>query len=155
MQEFLTTVSANGAHGLKVGVKTTPYFYDNQFVEAAKVLNSFDDLAFVTCINTIGHGLVVDIDTEAPVLPLAYGGLGGPVTHATALANVHKLRQLLRKGIDIIGVGGVNSGQAAFGHILCGANAVGLASALLTEGPECFERIEGELQAIMKEKGYT
>lgn len=159
MKEYLTTVFANGTYGLKVGVKLTPYFYDGQFVEAAAVLNSFvPNLAFVTCINTVGCGLVIDTETEAPVLAEAsgasFGGLGGPAVHATALGNVRRLRQLLQPELDVVGCGGVNSGEAAFSHLLCGAQAVMVASALLIQGVGVFEKIEAELLEIMARKGY-
>lgn len=159
MKEYLTTVFANGTYGLKVGVKLTPYFYDGQFVQASEVLNSFyPHLAFVTSINTVGCGLVIDTETEAPVLAEAsgasFGGLGGNAVHATALGNVRRLRQLLRSEIDIVGVGGVDSGAAAFSHLLCGAQAVMVASAFLIQGVSVFEKIEAELKDIMARKGY-
>jgi dihydroorotate dehydrogenase (fumarate) len=161
MKGYLTTVFHEGNHGLNVGVKLTPYFYDGQFVEAAKVLNEFfPNLSFVTSINTVGCGLMVDIETEAPILASAapgasYGGLGGPAVHATALGNVRRLRQVLRPELDVVGCGGVNSGAAAFRHLLCGAQAVMVASSLLTEGVGVFERIESELVEIMQRKGYS
>jgi dihydroorotate dehydrogenase (fumarate) len=157
MKDYLTTVFARGNYGLKVGVKLTPYFYDGQFIEAALVLNEFYPLlCFVTSINTVGCGLVIDLDTEAPVLtPGSFGGLGGPAVHATALGNVRRLRSLLRPELDLIGCGGVDSGEAAFRHILCGAQVVMVASALLTRGVGVLEIIETELLAIMEKKGYT
>lgn len=160
MKEYLTTVFANGTYGLKVGVKLTPYFYDGQFVETAAVLNDFfPHVAFVTCINTVGCGLVIDTESETPVLSEAsgasYGGLGGPAIHATALGNVRRMRQLLRDDIDVVGCGGVDSGAAAFSHLLCGAQAVMVASALLIQGVDIFSKIETELKEIMARKGYT
>merc|ERR1712113_504414 len=111
--------------------------------------------------NTVGCGLVVDIDTESPVLSNATngktdgrGGLGGPAVLSTALGNVRRLRQLLDSEIDIIGCGGVDSGEAAFKHLLCGASAVMVASALLTIGPKIFDTIHTELSQIMTDKGY-
>ena len=163
MKEYLSTVFSKGDYGLKVGVKLTPYFYDQQFVAATEVINSFvGSIDFVTSINTVGCGLVIDVDTEAPVLWDAtsgksngYGGLGGPAVRSTALGNVRRLRQLLTPDIDVVGCGGVDSGKAAFAHLLCGANAVMVASALLTQGVPVFEKIESELRDIMMEKGYT
>jgi len=162
MKEYLAGVFVDGDHGLKVGVKLTPYFYEDQFVQAAETINSFaGSIDFVTTINTVGCGLVVDVDTEAPLLWNAtdgkasgYGGLGGPAVHSTALGNVRRLRQLLTPQIDLIGCGGVDSGKAAFSHLLCGASAVMVASALLTHGVGIFEKIETELLEIMEEKGY-
>jgi dihydroorotate dehydrogenase (fumarate) len=158
MKSFFTSVFSKGSHGLKVGVKTSPYFYDAQFAAAAQVINSFvPHISFVTCINTLGCGLVIDPDAEAPILAAtgAVGGLGGPVVHATALANVHQLRRLLVPEIDIIGAGGADSGLAVFRFLLCGASAVSVTSALLTEGMTVFERIEAELKDILAKKGYS
>lgn len=158
MQKYLAIVFSKGNHGLKVGVKLTPYFHELDFVHSTQVLNSFSsELDFVTCINTVGCGLVIDIDTEAPVLADAsasYGGLGGPAVHAIALGNVRRMRQLLDPTLDVIGCGGVDSGAAAFSHLLCGAQAVMVASALLIQGPSVFETIEAELKQIMVQKGY-
>jgi len=157
MSDYLATVFRGGtAAGVAVGVKTAPYFYEQQFEGAAAVLNNCPHVAFVTCINTVGNGLLIDLDSEAPVLaPGSYGGLGGPAVQAIALGNVRKLRSKLRPSIAVIGCGGVNSGEAAFKHLLCGAEAVMVASALLNEGPDVFARIEGELKAIMEAKGYA
>jgi dihydroorotate dehydrogenase (fumarate) len=159
MRAYLSTALGGGTHNLKVGLKLTPYFYDGQFVAAAAVLNEMEGLAFITTINTVGCGLAVDVETEAPLLAEAsgasFGGLGGPGVYAVALGNVRRLRQLLKAEIDIIGVGGISSGEAVFCHLLCGASACMLASCLLTEGVDCFARIEDELKAIMQKKGYT
>ena len=159
IRAYLQGALARGTHGLKVGVKLAPMLYDTQFNDICGALNDIPELSFVTTINTIGCGLAVDIDTEAPALAEAmgasYGGLGGPAVHNLALGNVRRLRQLLRADIDIIGVGGVNSGAAVFSFLLCGASAVMMASTLLTEGVDCFARIEQELLDILSSKGYT
>ena len=61
----------------------------------------------------------------------------------------------LDRSIDIVGVGGVVSGEDAFQLILCGAAAVQTATTHWLEGPGCFDRIARELEAIMAAKGYT
>jgi len=53
-----------------------------------------------------------------------------------------------------MGVGGVVSGTDAFEHLLAGASAVQIGTALLEEGPKVFDRIADELQAVLKKKGY-
>ncbi len=60
-----------------------------------------------------------------------------------------------RSDIDIVGVGGIGTGKDAFELILCGASAVQVGTCHWIEGPICFARIAGELEAIMKRKGYT
>ena len=77
----------------------------------------------------------------------------------TALANVRMLykkfnEDLNRRDIDIVGVGGIKTGEDAFEMILCGAKAVQVGTCHWIEGPKCFERIANELEEIMKKKGY-
>ena len=76
-------------------------------------------------------------------------------TKPIALANVYQLRQRLDASIDIVGVGGVKTGEDAFQLILCGADAVQTATTHWLEGPECFDRIAAELSMIMHSKGYS
>lgn len=65
------------------------------------------------------------------------------------------MRTLLDDSIDVVGVGGVESGVDAFEMILCGANAVQVGTCHWKEGPKCFNRICEELREIMKNKGYS
>jgi len=157
MEEYLAGVFARPPPlGVVVGVKLAPYFYEQQFDGAAGVLNACEHLSFVTAINTVGNGMVIDVESEAPVLPSSgFGGLAGPAVLHIALGNVRKLRQKLSPSIAVIGCGGVDSGAAAFKHLLCGAEGVMVASALLHEGPAVFARVESELLAIMAAKGYS
>ena len=51
--------------------------------------------------------------------------------------SIHLFHELLRgTNMDIIGVGGVASGQDAFEMILCGCSAVQLGTAFWTEGEQ-------------------
>ena len=83
-------------------------------------------VSYVASINTIGNGLVIDLHAEMPAISPkgGFGGMSGPAVKYTALANVKKMRELLDESIDIIGVGGVETGADAFEMILCGAKAV-------------------------------
>lgn len=65
------------------------------------------------------------------------------------------MRALLDDSIDVVGVGGVESGVDAFELILCGASAVQVGTCHWNEGPKCFNRICQELRDIMKNKGYS
>ncbi len=138
------------------GVKLPPYFDPVHFAEMASVLNSFPSLKYVTCINSVGNGLVIDIDQESVVIkPKAgLGGLGGDYVLPTALANVREFSRLLDDK-HVIGCGGIKSGREAFMHILAGATAIQVGTCLYEEGVDCFARILNELAAIMEAKGYS
>lgn len=137
------------------GVKLPPYFDIVHFQEVADILNKYP-IQFVTCINSIGNGLVIDMATEQVVIKPknGFGGIGGDYIKPTALANVRQFYSLLRPDIAIIGCGGIKNGRDAFEHILCGATAVQIGTQLMREGSNCFKRINDELEIIMQQKGY-
>lgn len=138
-----------------LGVKLPPYFDFVHFEQMAAILNRHN-VAFVSCINSIGNALFINPETEQVVIKPkgGFGGLGGDYVKPTALANVHKFRELLHPSIHIIGVGGIKSGMDVFEFILAGADAVQIGTQFMEEGPSCFTRIEAEFNAILHEKGY-
>jgi len=138
-----------------LGVKLPPYFDIVHFDMIADILNQFP-LAFVNTINSIGNGLVIDENSDTVVIKPkgGFGGIGGTLVKATALANVRALRQRLNADIKIIGTGGVTTGRDVYDHILCGADLVEVGSQLAIEGITVFDRLERELTAILEEKGY-
>lgn len=137
------------------GVKLPPYFDLVHFEEIANVLKKYP-ISFITCINSIGNGLVIDPKKEQVVIKPkgGFGGIGGKVIKYTTLANIRKFYELLGDRMQIIGVGGVFSGVDAFEFILAGASAVQLGTVYMQEGPSCFSRIQKELAEYMSKKGY-
>lgn len=146
--------SAFSVCGKPMGVKLPPYFDMAHFEGMAKILAGFP-LSYVCCVNSLGNGLWLDMESETvSIKPKGgFGGVGGLYIKSTALANVRMFSKLLPE-LDIIGCGGVQSGEDAFQHILCGASVVQIGTCLWEEGPACFTRIAAELQEIMKQKGY-
>lgn len=138
-----------------LGIKLPPYFDFVHFEMMAKILNEFP-LAFITCINSLGNGLAIDIATEsAAIKPKnGFGGIGGKYAKPTALANVRKFYELLNPKIAIVGVGGIESGSDVFEFLLCGASAVQIGTTLVEEGVKCFEKIASELNILMEQKKY-
>ena len=138
-----------------LGVKLPPYFDFVHFEQMAAILNKHH-VAFVTCINSIGNALFVDPEKECAVIKPkgGFGGIGGDYIKPTALANVRKFYELLRKDIHVVGCGGIKTGGDVFEHILCGANAVQVGTQLMKEGPTCFERIAREFENVIEQKGY-
>ncbi|KAI9029832.1 Dihydroorotate dehydrogenase [Phycomyces nitens] len=137
------------------GIKLPPYFDIAHFDTAAAIFNKFDNLAYLTCINSVGNGLAIDFETETALIKPkdGFGGLGGLMVLNTALANVNAFyRRCPNK--QIIGVGGVTSGKEAFLHVLAGASAVQIGTQLKEEGPKLFSRVKKELEDIMVAKGY-
>lgn len=136
-----------------LGVKLPPYFDFVHFEQMAAILNK-RHVAFVTCVNSIGNALFVDPEKECTIIKPkgGFGGIGGDYIKPTALGNVRKFYELLRKDIGIVGCGGIKTGMDVFEHILCGASAVQVGTQLMKEGPSCFSRITNEFNSIMSRK---
>ncbi len=139
-----------------LGVKLPPYFDFAHFEEIAKIMNRHKP-RFVSTINSIGNGLIIDAENEIAVIKPkgGFGGIGGDYVKPTALANVRKLYELLHKDVDVIGVGGIKSGKDVFEFILAGAKAVQLGTVFMQEGPKSFERVNREFETFVAKKGYT
>lgn len=143
--------------GLKkpFGIKLPPYFDPVHWESAAKIFQKYP-IDFLCCINSVGNTLIIDPETEKPLIKPkgGFGGLGGDFIKPVALANVRAFSQLLGDKMAIIGVGGIKSGTDAFEFLLAGADAVQIGTQFMKEGPECFQRINEELGALLARKGY-
>ncbi len=138
-----------------MGVKLPPYF-DPAHQEHMAVVLGRVGVDFLSLINSVGNGLVVDPERETAVIKPkgGFGGLGGRLIKPVALANVRAFWKLFQGRLPIIGTGGVIDGADAFEHLLCGASAVQIGTQLVEEGLEVFVRLERELGALLEKKGY-
>ncbi|MEK9147070.1 MAG: dihydroorotate oxidase [Patescibacteria group bacterium] len=137
------------------GIKLPPYFDLVHFEQIAEVIKKYP-VKFVTCINSIGNGLVINPYTEKPVIKPkgGLGGIGGKYIKYTTLANVRRFYELFEDKIQVIGVGGLYNGIDAFELILAGASAVQIGTAFLQQGPGIFAEVQKELIDFMATKGY-
>ncbi|MGK3748352.1 MAG: dihydroorotate dehydrogenase (fumarate) [Bacillariaceae sp.] len=157
MRDILDTI-AKKKYTFVLGLKLPPYLDSKHLQEAASIINEYSKMVrYVVCINTLGNALSIDPISEMPFISANNGlaGLSGPAAKFTALANVRQMRQQLKSEIDVIGVGGIQTGEDAFLFLLCGASAVQVGTCHWKEGPKCFDRIVDELQQILQEKGYS
>ncbi|HEU4684205.1 MAG TPA: dihydroorotate oxidase [Nitrospira sp.] len=138
-----------------LGVKLPPYFDPAHHKLMGDVIERCG-LDFLTLINSVGNGLVVDPETETPVIKPkgGFGGLGGTIIKPVALANVRAFWKHFQGRMPIIGTGGVMNGTDAFEHLLCGASAVQIGTVLVEEGLGSFHRLEKELTDCLTKKGY-
>lgn len=140
---------------MPMGVKLPPYFDPAHQDKMAQILDRVG-VEFLSVINSVGNGLVVDLEKESVVIKPkgGFGGLGGPLIKPMALANVRAFWKLFGGRVPIIGTGGIASGGDAFEHLLCGASAVQVGTAFVEEGTGVFERLESELAVVLGRKGY-
>ena len=105
----------------------------------------------VSLINTI-TGMAVDLRTRRPVLGNVTGGLSGPCVRPIALRMVRSVYKAVK--LPVIGMGGIMTAEDALEFILCGATAVQVGTANISD-PMAAARIVDSLEDAMKKYGIN
>ena len=80
------------------------------------------------------------------------GGLSGQPIKDLSTKMIKKFYKKLKGKIPIIGVGGIDSGEAAFEKITAGADAVQLYTGMVYKGPGIVKEIKKGLISILKKE---
>jgi dihydroorotate dehydrogenase (NAD+) catalytic subunit len=110
----------------------------------------------ITAVNTLGPGMIIDVETGEPVLDFKMGGVSGPALRPVAVRCVYDVATALKNAghdVPIIGTGGVTGGQDALEMVMAGATAVGVGTAAYPRGVEAFGEIARELDDICDRLG--
>jgi dihydroorotate dehydrogenase (fumarate) len=155
LEEMEKILKLIGNSSKQFGLKLPPYFDQFYFQRISTLLEKYG-VSFITCINSLGNGLIIDPKTESVVIKPkeGIGGIGGSIIKPIALSNIYQFRKALPPSIEIIGCGGIKTGMDIFEHILVGATIVQIGTVLVDENLECVDRLDNELKDIMKKKGY-
>ena len=81
------------------------------------------------------------------------GGLSGKPLEIISNQLISKFHKLLKDKIQIIGVGGVDSGESAYKKFLAGASFVQLYTGMVFQGPSIVIKIKKELKEILINQG--
>jgi dihydroorotate dehydrogenase (NAD+) catalytic subunit len=103
--------------------------------------------------NTLGPGMVVDIEKKKPVLGFKIGGVSGPALKPIAVRVVYDLYAAVK--IPIIGTGGIMHGRDAIEMMMAGASAVGIGTAIYYRGVDVFSKVCAEMREWMEKNGYS
>lgn len=106
----------------------------------------------ISAINTVGPGMVIDIEMAAPVLSKKRGGLSGPAIKPIAIRCVYDIYEEV--DIPILGMGGITKGSDAIELMMAGASAVGIASGVFYHNLEIFQQVQDELVGWLAEHDY-
>ncbi len=107
----------------------------------------------INAINSLGPGLLLDIETGQPVLANRWGGVSGPAIRPIAVKCVRDVCKAVK--IPVIGTGGVTDARDAVEMILVGATAVGIGSAVNYRGMGVFGEVAAGVAEYMRRHGYA
>lgn len=148
--QIVSTICSNTTKPLFV--KLPPVASSSNLVEMA--LAAKDAGAYgLTASNTIGPGMLIDIDSGKPYLGFRIGGISGPALKPLAIATVYQLFEAVE--MPIIGTGGVSSGRDAIEMIMAGATGVGIGTSVVWRGMSVFKYIAEEMAEILIARGVT
>jgi dihydroorotate dehydrogenase len=120
-------------------LKIAPDLTDGQLDDIVAVVRE-SGIAGVIATNTtiVRDGLQMP---KAEVEAIGAGGLSGPPVRKRSTEVVRYLRERLPRPVVIIGVGGIDSAEAAMEKINAGADLVQVFTGLIYEGPALLKRI--------------
>ncbi len=107
----------------------------------------------ICAINTVGPGMVIDIESQQPVLAFKKGGLSGPMIKPIAVRCVFDIFNAVN--LPIIGLGGISTGKDAIEIIMAGADLVGIGSAVRYRGLNVFQKVADEIQVWLSEHNLS
>ncbi len=107
----------------------------------------------ITAINSLGPGLILDIETGRPVLAHGAGGVSGPAVRPVAVRCVAAICKAL-PGVPVVAVGGVMTGRDVVEMLMVGATAVGIGSGVFYRGINVYRKVCDELREYMRRHGY-
>jgi dihydroorotate dehydrogenase len=81
------------------------------------------------------------------------GGLSGKPLEIKSNELIKKFYALLKNKIDIIGVGGIDSGKSVYDKFLSGASYVQLYTGMVFQGPNIVVKIKKELRELLINDG--
>ncbi|AEH07239.1 dihydroorotate dehydrogenase [Methanothermococcus okinawensis] len=135
------------AVNIPVIAKLTPNVVDIKEIAKTVVEAGADG---ITAINTLGPGMVIDIETQKPILGNRFGGMSGPAIKPIAIKNVYDIYSVV--DVPIIGVGGITTGYDVIEFMLAGAQAVQVGTGIYYRGYDIFNKICDEMKLFLKDK---
>lgn len=142
------TMAAKSVATRPIIVKLSPNVTDIAAIALAVEEAGADALSLV---NTF-LGMAIDIDKRRPVLGNQMGGLSGPAIRPIALRMVWQVSQAVT--IPVIGMGGIDSWQAALEFIMAGATAIAVGTAFFIN-PYVAKEIRQGLLSYMEREHFT
>lgn len=144
--EILYSVEEEVGLEAKVAVKLSLFSDPFTLSEVAQVIGQSSVVKAVTTVNTFPNAFSYDERGKPRITPGGgLAGLAGPAIKPIGLGQVKQLRGMLPERIDIVGAGGITTGQDILDYQRAGAVAVQIATVLLEKRAKVFSALLTEL----------
>jgi len=129
---------------IPIVVKISPDISEEQIGPLSEILLNHKVSAIIVSNTTARNR-----EKLSNILKHQKGGLSGKPLEEEANKLIGKFYKLLKNKIEIIGVGGVDSGESAHRKFLAGASHVQLYTGMVFQGPNIVGKIKKELKEIL------
>ncbi len=151
LKELLKSVSKKKKQlktEIPIAVKISPDINDNQIELISEILLENEISAII-----ISNTSEASRETLQNIQRHQKGGLSGKPIEKKSNFLISKFYSLIKGKIKIIGVGGVDSGKAAYDKFLLGADCVQLYTGMVFQGPNIASMIKKDLKELLIRDG--
>ena len=151
LKELLKSVSEKKKQlktEIPIAVKISPDINENQIELISEILLENDISAII-----ISNTSEASRETLQNIQRHQKGGLSGKPIEKKSNLLISKFYKLIKGKIKIIGVGGVDSGKAAYDKFLLGADYVQLYTGMVFQGPNIAGMIKKDLKELLIRDG--
>ncbi len=146
--KFIDLEKENLKSKIPIVIKISPDISENQINIISEILLNHEVKAIIVS-NTTEEGR----ENLKNIAKHQKGGLSGKPIEQKSNKLINKFYKLLKGKIDIIGVGGVDSGISAYNKFLSGASYVQLYTGMIFQGPNIVGKIKKELKELLLNEG--
>ena len=130
---------------IPIAIKISPDINQKKVEEICRTILEYGIKAVIVSNTTDGNR-----DSLKNQKKFQKGGLSGKPLNEISNKLINNFYKILNNKIDIIGVGGVDSGETAYQKFLHGAKFVQLYTGMVFEGPKIVSKISDELNNILE-----
>ena len=151
LQDLLKSImkeKKNLNSNIPIAVKVSPDISEDQVSQISEILLEHEIKAII-----VSNTSEATRDKLGNIQRHQKGGLSGKPIEEKSNILINKFYKLLKGKIKIIGVGGVDSGQAAYDKFIAGADFVQLYTGMVFNGPNIAGIIKKELKELLIRDG--
>ena len=130
---------------IPIAIKISPDINQKKVEEICRTILDYSIKAVIVSNTTDGNR-----DSLKNHKKFQKGGLSGKPLNEISNKLINNFYKILNNKIDIIGVGGVDSGETAYQKFMHGANFVQLYTGMVFHGPKIVSKISEELNNILE-----
>ena len=151
LQDLLKSIMTerkNLKSNIPIAVKVSPDISEDQVNKISEILLEYEIKAII-----VSNTSEATRDKLSNIQRHQKGGLSGKPIEEESNILINKFYKLLNGKIKIIGVGGVDSGQAAYDKFIAGADYIQLYTGMVFKGPNIVGIIKKDLKELLIRDG--